>query len=464
MPLIKSISGIRGTLGDIQGENLTKEDVVKFATAFAFFIKEKKWGDKLIIGRDARPSGSEFANIISTVFVSLGFTVIDLGLATTPTVEIAVLNEKAAGAIIITASHNPIEWNALKLLNNEGEFLSKSDGLRVLALAEDNSNSENNLLSGELINNDVYLQKHLDAILALPLVDRAGITGAKLKIAIDGINSVGGPAVIALLKNLRIADIIELNCLPDGKFAHNPEPLENNLVDLQDLVKLSKADLGIAVDPDVDRLAFVSEDGSFFGEEYTLVAVSDYVLANYQGNKYQKNTVSNLSSSRALRDITNEYGGQHYPAAVGEVNVVDKMKSVSAVIGGEGNGGVIFPELHYGRDALVGIALFLSALVKSKQKMSEFRNKFPKYLMIKEKIILKPGANIQEMLTVIKSSYPADLITDIDGVKIDWPDAWLHLRASNTEPIVRLYGESLSAETLSKYKEDLRSKILAYIQ
>jgi phosphomannomutase len=470
MPLIKSISGIRGTLGNRPGEDLTPGDVKKFARAFAALLQEKNWGDKLVLGRDARPSGAIFSIIITEVFISLGFQVIDLGLATTPTVEIAVIKERAAGGIIITASHNPIEWNALKLLNNQGEFLSADDGKRVLEIAEVKALIETAALGGEAKKDASYQQKHLALVLHLPLVEPALIAQAKFKIVVDGINSVGGVVIPELLRQLGVTDIIELNCKPDGQFAHQPEPLRENLSEIMAAVKENKADLGIVVDPDVDRLAFIDEHGEMFGEEYTLVAVADYVLENFsvldklQPGKYQKAAVSNLSSSRALADVVKKNGGEYAAAAVGEVNVVEKMKEIKAVIGGEGNGGVIFPELHYGRDALVGAALFLTLLAKSGEKMSVLRRSLPEYYMVKDKIALTPSINLPEILDKVKADYQTERLTTIDGLKIDWTDSWAHLRASNTEPIIRLYAEGRTLAVAAERIKEIKDKILAIIK
>ncbi|MCX6798019.1 MAG: phosphoglucosamine mutase [Candidatus Falkowbacteria bacterium] len=479
MPLIKSISGIRGTLGDAPGENLTKTDVIKFTAAFASLLKEKNWGDLIILGRDARPSGQSFRDLIIKTLLSLNFRVTDLGLVATPTVEMAVIYEKAAGGIIITASHNPIEWNALKLLNSNGEFLSREDGERVLKLADKQDqkmvdkilNADINLISDSrnlIINND-YGQRHIAKILKLKLVDPAAIKKVNFKIVVDGINSVGGLIIPELLKALGVDQVIKLNCEPNGQFVHNPEPLEKNLQGISSLVVQKKADIGIVVDPDVDRLAFVSEDGTMFGEEYTLVAVADYVLKNYSPCYYQKISVSNLSSSRALKDVSERHGGSYEAAAVGEINVVAKMKEAKAVIGGEGNGGVILPGLHYGRDALVGVALFLSALAQSEQKISKFRRNFPEYFMVKDKLELTPNIDVSALLGYLKDEYKkpeyqADKITDIDGIKIDFPKYWLHLRASNTEPIIRIYGEAKDWNLLNDKISKIKSKILAYIK
>lgn len=471
MPLIKSISGIRGTLGDKPGEDLTPEDVKKFTLAFATFLKEKNWGDQVVVGRDARPSGLKFKEIIIGALSATDFKVIDLGLATTPTVEIAIIKEKAAGGIVITASHNPLEWNALKLLNNQGEFLSATDGERILELADlaifSISETENNPLP---LPAPEYEDEHIKSVVNLPLVDSASIQKANFKIVVDGINSVGGVVIPKLLRALGVKEIIELNCEPNGQFAHQPEPLAGNLTQIMDKVRQEKADLGLVIDPDVDRLAFIDENGEMFGEEYTLVVVADYVLANFVAldaiapGKYNKATVSNLSSSRALKDVTEKQGGRYEAAAVGEVNVVAKMKEIKSVIGGEGNGGIIYPASHYGRDALVGSALFLSALARSGQKMSEFRKKFPVYHMIKDKMELKPGFDLVSLFAQIKKAYPDEKITEIDGLKIDWPEVWVHLRASNTEPIMRLYAEAGTPEAAAVKIEEIKAIILAYIK
>jgi len=437
--LIKSISGIRGTIGGAPGEALTPVDAVKFAAAFGTWIKSRK-GKKVVIGRDARPSGEMVSQLVAATLKGLGLDVIDLGLSTTPTVEIAVVAEKAGGGIILTASHNPVQWNALKLLNEKGEFISGSDGAEVLNLAEaekfDFASVEK---LGSYKPNNTYLQKHINLILKHKLVDVKAIRNAKFKIAIDAVNSTGGIFVPHLLKALGVKKIVALYCEPNGKFPHNPEPLPEHLTVISKAVKKEKCDLGIVVDPDVDRLALIQEDGKPFGEEYTLVAVADYVLSKKKGN-----TVSNLSSTRALRDVTEQAGGQYYAAAVGEVNVVTKMKETKAVIGGEGNGGIIVPDFHYGRDALIGIALFLTHLAKSKMKASELRKSYPAYFISKNKIELTPQINVDEVLEKIKSRYLSEKINTIDGVKIDFEKEkeWVHLRKSNTEPIIRIYAES----------------------
>jgi phosphomannomutase len=465
--LIKSISGIRGTIGGTPNENLTPLDIVKFAAAFGVFIKKKKGSTRIVIGRDARPSGEIVNALVTSTLQALGIDVIDLGLSTTPTVEIAVPLEKASGGIILTASHNPVQWNALKLLNEKGEFISAKDGEDVLNIAK---NEEFDFAPvtklGNYIKNDSYLQKHIDQILKLPLVDVAAIKSRGFKVVVDAVNSSGGVAVPMLLKALNVA-VKELYCEPTGHFPHNPEPLPEHLMDICREIKKGKYDLGIVVDPDVDRLAFISEDGSPFGEEYTLVAVADYVLNNSKRKK--GNTVSNLSSTRALRDVTEKAGGQYFAAAVGEVNVVTLMKECDAIIGGEGNGGVIYPELHYGRDALVGIALFLTHLAKSGVPVSRLRAKYPNYIISKNKIELTPSINVDQVLDEIKKKYKKHPINTVDGVKIEFDMEWVHLRRSNTEPIIRIYAESdleVKAENLAKkiitdIKEIITEKALA---
>ncbi|WP_299290868.1 phosphoglucosamine mutase [uncultured Mucilaginibacter sp.] len=456
MTLIKSISGIRGTIGGQAGNALTPADIVKFTAAFGTWLIKKTGIKKVVVGRDARISGQMVLNLVNGTLQGLGIDVVDLGLSTTPTVEIAVPLEKAGGGIIITASHNPKQWNALKLLNHDGEFISDSDGAEVLELAE----------SGEMIYADVnqlgkvsadttYLQKHIGQILALPLVDAEAIRNANFKIVVDAVNSTGGIFVPALLRALGVEIIYELFCEPDGNFAHNPEPLPENLTALAKTVLAKNADLGIAVDPDVDRLCFVSEDGNVFGEEYTLVAIADYVLKNKKGN-----TVSNLSSTRALRDVTEKVGGQYFAAAVGEVNVVNEMKAVNAVIGGEGNGGVIFPELHYGRDALVGIALFLTHLAKFGRSVSVLRSTYPNYHISKNKIILTPEMDIDALLESVRQKYQKQPHSVIDGLKIEFGTEWVHLRRSNTEPIIRIYSEGNSEQIANS----LANKIIADIK
>jgi len=455
MTLIKSISGIRGTIGGRPGEALTPVDIVKFTAAFGRFIQQKTGNNKMVIGRDARVSGEMVRNLVVGTLQSIGINVVDLGLSTTPTVEIAVEGEQAGGGIILTASHNPAQWNALKLLNDKGEFISDLEGREVLDIAEalDFDFADVSKL-GTVAFTDDYLQKHIDQILALPLVDIEAIRSANFKIALDAVNSTGGIFVPALLAALGVQTIFKIHCEPNGQFPHNPEPLAENLTDLSALVVNEHADLGIAVDPDVDRLCFVMENGEMFGEEYTLVAVSDYVLKHTPGT-----TVSNLSSTRALRDVTRSHGGAYHAAAVGEVNVVTKMKEVGAVIGGEGNGGVIYPATHYGRDALVGIALFLTHLAKSRKRISELRAEYPPYFMSKNKIVLTPGLDIDELLTTMERRYSQIPHSTIDGLKIDFEDGWVHLRKSNTEPIIRIYSEARTLKQAEKIAFDIMEEI-----
>jgi phosphomannomutase len=456
MTLIKSISGIRGTIGGKPGEGLTPLDIVKFSAAFGNFCKEQTEKRKIIIGRDARVSGQMVSNIVAATLQSIGLDVIDLGLSTTPTVEIAVTLEDAAGGIIITASHNPWQWNALKLLNDKGEFITAEDGEKVLTMAEseDLRFSEIHNL-GNYSTNGTYIDKHIEMILALNLVDTEAIKARGFKVAIDCVNSTGGIAVPRLLKALGVEQVTELFCEPTGHFPHNPEPLPENLTQLSGLMNKGKFDLGIVVDPDVDRLAFLKEDGEPFGEEYTLVAVADYVLKHSPGN-----TVSNLSSTKALKDITLKKGGSYSAAAVGEVNVVKKMKETNAIIGGEGNGGVIYPKLHYGRDALVGIALFLSYLAKTEKSASALRSQYPNYHISKNKIELTPDIDVDGILEAIEKKYRNNPINTIDGVKIEFENEWIHLRKLNTEPIIRIYSES---ETLAT-AEHLANKIISDIR
>ena len=456
MTLIKSISGIRGTIGGQAGNALTPADIVKFTAAFGTWLIKKTGIKKVVVGRDARISGQMVLNLVNGTLQGLGIDVVDLGLSTTPTVEIAVSLEKAGGGIIITASHNPKQWNALKLLNHDGEFISDSDGAEVLELAESGEMiyAEVNQL-GKVSEDASYLQKHIGQILALPLVDTKAIRNANFKIVVDAVNSTGGIFVPALLRALGVEIIYELFCEPDGNFAHNPEPLPENLTALAKTVLSKNADLGIAVDPDVDRLCFVCEDGNVFGEEYTLVAVADYVLKNKKGN-----TVSNLSSTRALRDVTEKAGGQYFAAAVGEVNVVNEMKAVNAVIGGEGNGGVIFPELHYGRDALVGIALFLTHMAKFGRSVSVLRSTYPNYHISKNKITLTPEMDIDALLESVRQKYQKQPHSVIDGLKIEFGTEWVHLRRSNTEPIIRIYSEGNSEQIANS----LANKIIADIK
>lgn len=446
MTLIKSISGIRGTIGGKAGDSLTPIDLVKFTSAYAFWLRENSQSGSVVIGRDARTSGPMVTQLVAGTLMGCGFDVIDLDLSTTPTVEMAVVWEQASGGIIITASHNPKQWNALKLLNNKGEFVSGSDGERILEIAE---SGEMNFAEidelGSHTSVDDYLQKHIDAIIKLPLVDIAAIKSKNYKIVVDAVNSSGGIAVPMLLKALGVEDIIELYCEPNGKFPHNPEPLPEHLVEISGEVKRTGAHMGIVVDPDVDRLAFVCEDGEMFGEEYTLVAVSDYILKNKKGN-----TVSNLSSTRALKDITLKHGGEYFASAVGEVNVVEMMKEVKAVIGGEGNGGIIYPELHYGRDALVGIALFLSHLAKSGKSIRALKMSYPNYFIAKNKIELDASVNLDIVFKKMEEKYKKQPINKVDGLKIEFDDEWVHLRRSNTEPIIRVYAES-QTETTAEY-------------
>ena len=439
MALMKSISGIRGTMGGKPGENLTPLDVVKFTAAYATMLQEKSGSKTIVVGRDGRISGEMVRALVVHTLVGMGWEVVDLGLSTTPTVEMAVKANKARGGIILTASHNPKQWNALKLLNAEGEFISAEDGRKVLALAaaEDFSFAGVDELGSMTDAGAAALQQHVDACVQYPLTDHKAIAGAGFRVVVDAINSSGAMAMPALLRALGVNDIIVLNEVMHGDFAHNPEPLPENLKQLCDAVVKHQANLGIAVDPDVDRLCFVNEDGTLFGEEYTLVAVADYVLSQRKGN-----TVSNLSSTRALADVTAKHGGTYYASAVGEVNVVEKMKAVNAVIGGEGNGGIIVPDLHYGRDALIGTALFLSYLARSGKSMTQLRSSYPDYHMSKKKLDLLPGTPVASLLQKIAAKY-ADLQPNLeDGVRISWPEGWVHLRASNTEPIIRIYSEA----------------------
>ncbi|RZL65395.1 MAG: phosphoglucosamine mutase [Pedobacter sp.] len=456
MTLIKSISGIRGTIGGKAGDGLTPIDIVKFTAAYGSWVINKTQNKKIVLGRDARISGEMVNNLVIGTLQGLGIEVIDLGLSTTPTVEIAVPMENAGGGIILTASHNPKQWNALKLLNEKGEFISDLDGKEVLEIAEnaDFEFADVNEL-GKVVSNDTYLQKHIDVILALPLVDVEAIKKANFKIAIDCVNSTGGIFVPALLKALGVETVYELYCEPNGEFPHNPEPLPENLTEIAKVVQTKRADLGIVVDPDVDRLCFVNEDGTMFGEEYTLVAVADYILKNTPGN-----AVSNLSSTRALRDVTEKAGGEYNAAAVGEVNVVNQMKATNAIIGGEGNGGIIYPELHYGRDALVGIALFLTHLAKEGILISRLRSTYPAYHISKNKITLTPEMDIDALLIKVQEKYKNEKTSTIDGLKIDFANEWVHLRKSNTEPIIRIYSEAEN-ETVA---ENLAKKIISDIK
>ena len=461
MTLIKSISGIRGTIGGPVNDGLTPVDAVKFAAAYGTWLKAANPNQKLkvVIGRDARISGQMISNLVVSTLIGLGIDVVDLGLSTTPTVEIAVPLENAQGGIILTASHNPKQWNALKLLNQKGEFISGADGEKVLDLAarEAFDFAEVDDL-GTIIQDDSYLQKHIDAVLALPLVDKNAISAADFHVVVDAVNSTGGIFVPALLRALGVTQITEMYCEPTGHFPHNPEPLPEHLTDLSAKIIESKADVGITVDPDVDRLALVCEDGSMFGEEYTLVACADYVLTHTPGA-----TVSNLSSTRALRDVTEEKGQIYAAAAVGEVNVVAKMKEINAIIGGEGNGGIIYPESHYGRDSLVGIALFLSSLAHKKMTVSQMRDSFPKYTISKNKIELTPEINVDKVLANMAKKYNGYEVDTIDGVKIYIEKEWVHLRKSNTEPIIRIYSESETAEKANALAEKIIGEIKGLI-
>ncbi len=460
MSLIKSISGIRGTIGGRPGDGLSALDVVKFTAAYARFIKQGcetgAMKPKIVVGRDARLSGKMVESLVCGTLTAMGMDVVKIGLATTPTTEIAVTGEKADGGIIITASHNPRQWNALKLLNSRGEFLNDAEGKEVLRIAEaeDFDFAEVDDL-GRVMKNDTWNEKHIDAVLGLKLVDVEAIRKAGFRVAVDAVNSVGGVVIPQLLRALGVEEVIELNCEPNGKFAHTPEPIPENLGQIASLMKEGRADVGFVVDPDVDRLAIVMENGEMFVEEYTLVAVADYVLSNTPGA-----AVSNLSSSRALRDVAAKHGCKYTAAAVGEVNVVTKMKEVGAVIGGEGNGGVIYPELHYGRDALVGVALFLTLLAKSGKKVSELKKEYPAYAIAKHKVELTPGLDVDKLLNQVKEIYAAEEVTDIDGVKIDFPDSWVHLRKSNTEPIIRIYSEAHSGVEADALAEKVKGVVL----
>jgi phosphomannomutase len=462
MTLIKSISGIRGTIGGKVGDNLTPVDAVKFAAAYGTFLKQRADSVaprneklKVVIGRDARISGPMIHNLVQNTLVGLGIDVIDLGLSTTPTVEIAVPMEHADGGIILTASHNPKQWNALKLLNSKGEFLSGKEGELILEIAESESfdfADVDNL--GEITVNDAYMDIHIDEVLNLALVDAEAVSKRKFKVVVDGVNSSGGIIIPRLLEQMGV-EVVKLYCEPNGHFPHNPEPLKEHLGDICKLVLKEKADFGIVVDPDVDRLAFISNDGEMFGEEYTLVACADYVLSKTPGN-----TVSNMSSSRALRDITNKHNGKYEASAVGEVNVVELMKKNNAIIGGEGNGGIIYPEAHYGRDSLVGVALFLTHLANLNTTVADLRASYPQYYMSKNKIELTPQIDVDAILEAMTNKYQNEQITTIDGVKIDFAENWVHLRKSNTEPIIRIYTEAATQELA----DNLAHKIIAEIK
>ncbi|MCB9252711.1 MAG: phosphoglucosamine mutase [Flavobacteriales bacterium] len=449
MTLITSISGIRGTIGGAEGEGLTPLDIVKFTSAYAFWLKNNSKKNKVVIGRDARISGPMVRQLVIGTLQACGLKVLDLGLSTTPTVEMAVVWEDAAGGIILTASHNPKQWNALKLLNEKGEFISAAEGETILKMAEERTQAYSEIDDlGECIELSGSIEKHIEAILSLPLVDVEAIRAKKYRIVVDAVNSTGGIAVPQLLKALGVDEVIQLYCEPTGRFPHNPEPLPEHLVEISGEVRRSKAHLGIVVDPDVDRLALVCEDGEMFGEEYTLVAVADYVLRHTPGN-----TVSNLSSTRALKDITQKHNMEYFASAVGEVNVVEMMKAKNAIIGGEGNGGVIYPELHYGRDALVGIALFLSHLAKSDKSAKALKMTYPSYHISKNKIELDPSIDLDKVFNAMEEKYLKQPINKIDGLKIEFDDQWVHLRKSNTEPIIRVYAES-QTESTAQYLTD----------
>ncbi|HIX75463.1 MAG TPA: phosphoglucosamine mutase [Candidatus Parabacteroides intestinipullorum] len=458
MTLIKSISGIRGTIGGNADEGLSPLAIVKFVSAYAMFIRKrsKVTTNKIVVGRDARISGPMVKQVVLGTLTGMGFDVVDIDLATTPTTELAVAMEGACGGIILTASHNPKQWNALKLLNERGEFLNAEEGAEVLRIAESEAFEYADVEHlGKVIPDNTYKEKHIRQVLGLDLVDVEAIKAANFRVAIDCVNSVGGIVLPDLLYALGIKEIFKLHCAPHGNFSHNPEPLPENLTEISELMRHAKADVGFVVDPDVDRLAIVCENGEMFNEEYTLVAVADYVLSRTPGN-----TVSNLSSSRALRDVTRSYGREYNAAAVGEVNVVAKMKETNAVIGGEGNGGVIYPASHYGRDALVGIALFLSHLARKKMKVSELRATYPSYFISKQKVQLTPEIDVDAILAKVKERFAGEEITDIDGVKIDFPEKWVHLRKSNTEPIIRIYAE---AHTMAE-AEALGGELIRVIQ
>lgn len=461
MSLIKSISGIRGTIGGKPCEGLSALDIVKFTSAYATFIRSNttKNNNTIVVGRDARISGPMVEQLVCGTLISMGFDVINIGLASTPTTEIAVVEENACGGIILTASHNPRQWNALKLLDEKGEFLNDSQGKEVLSIAEREDFSYADIDNiGTVLNNQTYNLKHIEKVLKLNLVDTEAIKNANFTVAVDAVNSVGGVIIPQLLKALGVKNIVELNCEATGKFAHTPEPLPENLTQISELMRKGGIDVGFVVDPDVDRLAIVMENGEMFVEEYTLVAVADYILSNTPGN-----TVSNLSSSRALRDVTNSHNCSYSAAAVGEVNVVAKMKETNAIIGGEGNGGVIYPEAHYGRDALVGVALFLSLLAKSGKTVSQLKATYPQYAIAKNKIELTPEIDVDKILVAMKEKYANENITDIDGVKIDFADSWVHLRKSNTEPIIRIYSEAHSMQEADKLADDIKEVIKSLI-
>ncbi len=459
MSLIKSISGIRGTIGGKVGEGLSAVDVVRFTASYASFIKESYNGDSntIVVGRDARISGKMVENLVVGTLMSMGFDVINIGKASTPTTELAVVGEKACGGIIITASHNPVQWNALKLLNHNGEFLSDAEGKEVIRRAENDAYSFAEVFSlGNTYNNETWANRHIEMVKALALVDTDAISKCNFTVAVDGINSVGGEIIPMLLRSLGVNNIIEINCESTGNFAHTPEPIPQNLTEISDVMRKTGADVGFVVDPDVDRLAIVMENGEMFVEENTLVAIADYVLSHTPGS-----TVSNLSSSRGLRDVTRSHGCEYSAAAVGEVNVVTKMKEVCAIIGGEGNGGIIYPELHYGRDALVGVALFLTLMAKSGKKVSEIKAGLPHYEIAKNKIELTPNIDVDKILEAVKLHFADEEVNDIDGVKIDFADSWVHLRKSNTEPIIRIYSEAATMAEADKLADSIKQIIIS---
>ena len=454
LALIKSISGIRGTIGGAAGENLTPQDVVECTAAFGYWLQQEGANPRVVLGRDGRISGELVSALVTQTLVSLGFEVIDLDYSTTPTVEIAVPKEQAGAGIVITASHNPKEWNALKFLNHKGEFISKKDGESLLALLDSGAIQFKNVDQlGKHIRKEGYIQKHIDILLNMPMVDVESVKSKGFRVVVDGINSTGSISVPPLLEALG-CEVVLLNGVLNGQFAHNPEPLPKNLQDLAAKVLAEKADLGIAVDPDVDRLAFVNEDGSMFGEEYTLVAVADFILSQKKGN-----TVSNLSSTRALRDVTQKHGGTYFASAVGEVNVVEMMKAQDAVIGGEGNGGIIVPDLHYGRDALAGIALFLTHLAKFGRPMTALRATYPVYKMVKDKIALTPAIDVDALIAALHKKYENEDCNTIDGLKIDFAQGWVHLRKSNTQPIIRVYAEHDSLENAKALVDQMKSDV-----
>lgn len=468
MPIIKSISGIRGTIGDKQGEDLTSSDVIDFTKAYGALVRQKSSKDRkitMIVGRDARISGLKIKKLVIETLNSLGIDVIDIDLTTTPTIEMAIIKTKAQGGIMITASHNPKEWNALKLLNDAGEFISAAEGNRVVTWNQASMFVDTGKKRGEVAEDNSFLQYHIDRILNLDLVRTNLLAKKNFKVVVDGINSTGGIAIPLLLEALGVKDVIKINCEANGDFSHNPEPLEKNLSHIMKVVKENRADLGIVVDPDVDRLAFIDEQGNMFGEEYTLVAVADYILEHFSEDRgYNRVTVSNLSSSRALADIAIKRGAKHHMSAVGEVNVVAQMKKVKAVIGGEGNGGVIYPELHYGRDALVGTALFLSMLAEKNIQLSKLKKTWSQYTMVKDRIDLSETINLEDIFDHLRVKYSQQKINDIDGLRIDWDDLWVHLRPSNTEPIIRLYAEARDPRRLENIIGEIKEVIFANIK